>query len=165
MFKLSARLFKILVPYVLFPHWTYLWGISIWGPSILASGPIYHKLFNIFVNWQFRYKILEGYKMPLVPGHQARTDQNLWGGSFSFLHEIYLKCYNKKPIFQIFNKFNMAAVMAIIFNNLQLKYRKACGGRNPWVRSFSFSARNLPIMVQKKIISEFQNPTWLLLWW
>ena len=49
----------------------------------------------------------------------------------------------------------MAAVMAIIIDNLQLKYRKVCAGRNLWCRSFSFSTWNFPIIVQQKSI--FKN--------
>ena len=45
----------------------------------------------------------------------------------------------QKPIFQIFKKSNMAAVMAIIIDNLKLKYRKGCTVRNLWSGSFSFS--------------------------
>ena len=57
----------------------------------------------------------------------------------------------QKPIFQIFKKSNMAAVMAIIIDNLQLKYRKVCAGRNLWGRSLSFSLCMLPILRQQKL--------------
>ena len=46
----------------------------------------------------------------------------------------------------------MAVVMAIIINNFQLNYRNKWAGRNLWGRSFSFTAWNLPIMVQQKLI-------------
>ena len=61
----------------------------------------------------------------------------------------------QKPIFQIFEKSNMATVITIIYDNLQLKYRKVCAGRNLLGRFFSFSTWNLPIIVQQKRI--FKN--------
>ena len=51
-----------------------------------------------------------------------------------------------------FQKSNMDAIMVIIIDNLQLKYRKVYAGRNLWGRYFSFSAWSLPIMVQQKLI-------------
>ena len=78
--------------------------------------------------------------------------RNLLGRSFSFSTWNFPIMVQQKPIFKIFKKSNMAAVMAINIDNLQLKYRKVCAGRNLWIGSFSFSAWNLPIMVQQKLV-------------
>ena len=58
----------------------------------------------------------------------------------------------QKHIYKIFKKSDMAAVMAIIFDNLKLKYRKVCAGWNIGGWSFSFSTWSLPIIVQQKPI-------------
>ena len=64
----------------------------------------------------------------------------------------------QKPIFQIFKKFNMAAVMAIIIDNLQLKYRKVCAGMNLWGRSFFIFYMKLAYHgATKPHISNFQK--------
>ena len=67
---------------------------------------------------------------------------SLLGGSFSFFVWNLPMMIHQKPIFQIFEKSNMAAILTIINNNLQLKYRKVCADRNLWGRSFSFSTWN-----------------------
>ena len=50
--------------------------------------------------------------------------RNLEGGSFYFFAWNLPIMIQHKPIFKIFEKYNMAAVMTIITDNLQLKYRK-----------------------------------------
>ena len=80
------------------------------------------------------------------------------GQSFSFCTWNLPIIVQQKPIFKIQKKFNMAAVKAIIIDNLQLKYRKVCASRNLLGRCFSFSTWNLPIMVQiKPIFQIFQK--------
>ena len=78
--------------------------------------------------------------------------RNLLGRSFSFSTWNLPIMMQQKPIFQIQKKSNTAAVIAIIIDNLQIKYRKVCAGRNLWGRSFSFSTWNLPIMLQQQPI-------------
>ena len=78
--------------------------------------------------------------------------RNLLGRSFWFFAWNLPMMIQQKPIFQILEKSNMAAVMTIIIDNLQLKYRKVCAGRNLLGRSSSFSTWNLPMMIQQKPI-------------
>ena len=80
------------------------------------------------------------------------TGWNLWGRSFSFSTWSFPIIVQQKPIFQIFKKSNMAAIVAIIIDNLQLKYRKVCTGRNLGGWSFWFTTWSLPIIVQQKHI-------------
>ena len=78
--------------------------------------------------------------------------RNLLARSFSFSTWNLPIIVQQQPIFKIFKKSNMAAVITIIIGNLQLKYRKVCAGLNLLGRSFSFSTINLPIMVHQKPI-------------
>ena len=85
----------------------------------------------------FWYLILGGFHMLLVCLRQY-AGRNLQDGFLLFLAWKLPIIIQQKPIFQIFKKSNMAAIITIIMNNLQLKYRKVCAGWNLWGRFFIF---------------------------
>ena len=85
-----------------------------------------YDIYKLIAHWQFLIENFGGLSDSprpcvclFVTGCAA---WNLWGESFRFFAWNLPIMVQQKPQFQIFQKSNMAAVMAIIIDNLQLKY-------------------------------------------
>ena len=122
-------------------HETYLFGATKTHISNLKKNKIATVMAKVIDNFQLKY-------------WNICAVWNPWAGNFSFSASNCLNVATKIHIFNLKNNY-MATVIAIIIDNLQLQYWKACAVQNLFAGSFAFSLCIFPLRIQQKQV--FKN--------